>query len=427
MLLAHVVLDVALGGGVAFLFKFLVEAVEFFAEAAGAGVDAFVAVADDGEAFVAFRAAGIGLLFEVAAIATCAVLADEHFAFFGFDFEEKLTTFRTWGAGHVVVAVLFVRVFDSLDKLRGKVAHVAGEGAGFFLSAGDVLEAFFPLGSEEGRGKVVGDDVDELDAFGGRHEGLALLLDVETFEEFFDDVGTGGWCADAAGFVKDALGVFVVDEGLGIFHSGQKGAFGEAGRRFGLAFANADVDAFEGLAFFEFWQGTVAADVFFLFVVVADEVEAFPAEFGGDVAAGDEAFAVHVQCDAGLLVFVRAEEVGEEALDDELIDAALVAGEAVLAQAFLGWDDGVVVADLGVVDAARCDLALFRANLAGDVGVAVGSESGEALREGGDDVFREIAGIGAGIGEQLVFFVKTLHEGKGLFGAEAVAGVGVAL
>ena len=58
LLFAHVVLHVAFAGGVAFGFELLVEAVEFFAEAAGAGIDAFVAVADDGEAFVAFSAAG---------------------------------------------------------------------------------------------------------------------------------------------------------------------------------------------------------------------------------------------------------------------------------------------------------------------------------------------------------------------------------
>ena len=243
---------------------------------------------------MAFWAAGVGLLLEVAAVATFAVLADEHFAFLCFDFEEKFSALWAWGAGHVVMAILFVGVFYSFDEIAGEGAHVVGEGAGAFLSASDVFKAFFPLGGEEGRGEVVGDDVDELDAFGSWHEGLALFFNVEAFEKFLNDVGAGSRGADAAGFMENALGVFVVDKGLGIFHSGQKGAFGEAGRRLGLAFANADVDAFEGLAFFEFWQGTVVADVFFLFVVVADEVEAFPAEFGGDVAAGDEAFAVHV-------------------------------------------------------------------------------------------------------------------------------------
>ena len=86
-----------------------------------------------------------------------------------------------------------------------------------------------------------------------------------------------------------------------------------------------------------------------------------------------------------------------------------------------------MVADFGIVDTAGCDLAFFCADLTGDVGIAIGGEGGEALREGGDDVFCEIAGIGAGIGKQFVFFVKTLQEGEGLFGAEAVASVGVAL
>lgn len=149
LLFAHVVLDVAFAGGVAFFSQLLVEAVEFFAEAAGAGIDAFVAVADDGEAFVAFWAAGVGGLFEVAAVATFAVLADEHFAFLGFDFEEEFAAIWAWGAGHVVVAVLLVGIFDGFHELGGEGAHIAGEGSGFFLAAGDTLETFLPLGGEE--------------------------------------------------------------------------------------------------------------------------------------------------------------------------------------------------------------------------------------------------------------------------------------
>lgn len=146
---AHIVLHVAFAGGVAFFLELLVEAVEFFAETTGAGIDAFVAVADDGEAFVAFWTAGVGGLLEVAAVATFAVLADEHFAFFGLNFEEEFAAIWAWGAGHVVVAVLLVRIFYCAHELGGEGAHVVCKGSGFFLAAGDALEAFFPLGSEE--------------------------------------------------------------------------------------------------------------------------------------------------------------------------------------------------------------------------------------------------------------------------------------
>lgn len=427
LLFAHVVLDVAFAGGVAFFSQLLVEAVEFFAEAAAAGVDAFVAVADDGEAFVAFWTAGVGGLFEVAAVAAFAILADEHAAFFGFDFEEEFAAFRAWGAGHVVVAVLFVGIFDGFDELGGEGAHVAGEGSGFFLAAGDALEAFLPLCGEERRGEIVGNDIDELDAFGGWHEGLALLFNIEAFEQFLDDVGTGGWGADAAGFVENALCVLVGHKSLGIFHGGEQRTFGEAGRWFGLAFADVDGDAFQGLSLLEFWQGAVLAGVFFRLVALADEIDGFPAESQGDVAVTGEVFAVHVEGDARLLVFIRPEEIGEEAFDDELVNAALIAGEGMLAEAFFGWDNGVVVADFGVVDATWCDAALFGADLARDVGVAVGCESGETFREGGHDVFRKIAGIGARIGEKFVLFVEPLHQRKRLLGAESVAGVGVTL
>lgn len=170
---------------------------------------------------MAFWTAGVGGLLEVAAVATFAVLADEHFAFLGLDFEEKFAAIWAWGAGHIVVAVLLVGIFHGFHELGGEGAHVAGEGSGFFLAAGDALETFLPLCGEERRGEIVGDDVDELDAFGGWHEGLALLFNIEAFEQFFDDVGAGGWGADAAGFVEDALGVLVADKSLGIFHGGQ--------------------------------------------------------------------------------------------------------------------------------------------------------------------------------------------------------------
>lgn len=420
-------MHVAFAGGVAFGFELLVEAVEFFAEAAGAGVDAFVAVADDSEAFVAFWAAGVGGLLEAAAVATFAVLADEHFAFLGFDFEHEFAAFRARGAGEVVVAILLVGVFHSANEGRRKLAHVAGESGGFFFASGDGFQAFFPLSGEERRGEVVRNNVDELHAFAGWQEGLSLLFDIEALEELFDDVGAGGWRADAAGFVEHALGVFVVDEGLRIFHGGQQGAFGEAGWRLCLSFADADADAFQGLAFCELWQGAVFAVIFFLLVVVADEVESFPAKVDGDVAVASEVFAVDVEMDAGLFIFVRTKEVGQEALDDKLVNAALVAGQIVLAEAFFRWNDGVVVADLGVVDAAWRDGALFGANETGHVTVAVGCERLQAFWEGGDDVLGEIAGIGARVGEQLVLFVETLHDLQRLLGAEAIARIGVAL
>lgn len=376
---------------------------------------------------MAFWAAGVGGLLEAAAVATFAVLADEHFAFLGLDFEEEFAAIWAWGAGHVVVAVLLVGIFHCAHELGGEGAHVICKSSGFFLAAGDALETFFPLRGEERRGEIVGNDVDELDAFGGRHEGLALLFNIEAFEQFLDDVGAGGWGADAAGFVEHRLGVLVERIALGIFHGGQERAFGEAGGRFGLAFADADGDAFQSLALLEFWQGAVFAGVFFRLVALCDEIDGFPAEISGDVAVTSEMLAVHVEGDARLLVFVRAEEICQEAFDDELVNAAFVAGEGMLAEAFFGWDDGVVVADFGVVDATWCDAAFFGADLAGDVGVAVGCESGETFREGGHDILGEIAGIGARIGEQLVFFVEPLHQRKGLLGAESVAGVGVAL
>lgn len=304
MLFAHVVLHVTFAGGVAFCFELLVEAIKLFSETASAGIDASVTITDDGEAFVAFWAAGVGGLLEAAAIAAFTVLADEHLAFLGFDFKHELAAFWARGAGEVVVAVLFIGVFHSANESRCKLTHVAGESGGFFFAAGDGFQAFFPLGGEEWRGEVVGNDVDELHAFAGWQEGLSLLFDIEALEELFDDVGASGWRADATGFVEHALGMFVLNKGLWIFHGSQQGAFGEAGWRLCLPFADADADAFQGLAFCKLWQGAVFAVIFFLLVVVADEVESFPAQIDGDVAVTGEVFAVDIEMNTGLFVFV---------------------------------------------------------------------------------------------------------------------------
>lgn len=67
---------------------------------------------------MAFWTAGVGGLFEVAAVATFAVLADEHFAFLGLDFEEEFAAIWAWGAGHVVVAVLLVGIFHWRARAR---------------------------------------------------------------------------------------------------------------------------------------------------------------------------------------------------------------------------------------------------------------------------------------------------------------------
>ena len=240
----HVVLHVAFAGGVAFGFELLVEAVKLFAETASAGIDAFVAVADDGEPFVAFWAAGVGGLLEAAAIAAFTVLADEHLAFLGFDFKHELAAFWARGAGEVVVAVLLVGVFHSANEGRCKLTHVASERSGFFFAAGNGFQTFFPLRGEQRRGEIVGHDVDELHAFAGWHQRLPLLFHIEALEQLFNDVGASGWGTDTTGLVEHALGVFVVDKGLWIFHGSQQGAFRETGWRFGLSFADAHVHAF---------------------------------------------------------------------------------------------------------------------------------------------------------------------------------------
>ena len=58
-MLAHIVLHITFGGGIAFFFELFVEPVKFFAEAAATGIDAFVTVTDYLQSLVAFWTARV--------------------------------------------------------------------------------------------------------------------------------------------------------------------------------------------------------------------------------------------------------------------------------------------------------------------------------------------------------------------------------
>jgi hypothetical protein len=89
-----------------------------------------------------------------------------------------------------------------------------------------------------------------------------------------------------------------------------------------------------------------------------------------------------------------------------------------------------VIADLGVVEHAPvggADPVLGQdAAREGAVG-AIASQGIQGLLNGCRVILGQVAGVGTGVGERLVLFVKGLGERQRGFGAEAEASVGLAL
>ena len=86
-----------------------------------------------------------------------------------------------------------------------------------------------------------------------------------------------------------------------------------------------------------------------------------------------------------------------------------------------------MVTDLGIIDAGFADGPLFPEHFPGNGGVFAPGHGLHPLCEGGDDVRRQIAGIGAGIGQSLVPLIQALHDVQRLLGAHLIQAVGVPL
>ena len=116
---------------------------------------------------------------------------------------------------------------------------------------------------------------------------------------------------------------------------------------------------------------------------------------------------------------------GEEAPAHEIVEVAFFDGEIGAGRGGGGGDDGVVVGDLGVVDEA-----VRKGPLAGAFGDEVGVLRGDGFDDGGEadgDGLGEMAGVGSGVGDELVRLVESLGDVEGFLRAVAVEAVGVAL
>ena len=236
-------------------------------------------------------------------------------------------------------------------------------------------------------------------------------------DEALDDGGAGGGGAQAA-LLELAAQLLVLHEAAGVFHRAQQRVFGVGLGGLGL-FAE-DLGRFDadGLALLQRGEGGLVL----VLLGAQGRVGGVPARGDLGLAAREEAVLAHAGDGGHGIVDIVGVEGGDELADHHFIQLLLVGREAGSAA---GGHDGVVVGELFVVVDA----------LAGVDAVALGrDERGKGLGQGvqhladlGAHVLGEVARIGAGIGEHLVFFVEGLGQVEGFLGGEAVAGVGLAL
>ena len=65
---------------------------------------------------MAYRAAGIGMAGDGFFVSAFPILTDEQFSVFSVDFQHEFATFRTFVAGHVIVAEGTVRRFNLVNE-----------------------------------------------------------------------------------------------------------------------------------------------------------------------------------------------------------------------------------------------------------------------------------------------------------------------
>lgn len=261
-------------------------------------------------------------------------------------------------------------------------------------------------------------ECDEGEAFRGDDEFLALAEEVAVEQQAFDRLRAGGGGAESA--LRHGLGEFLVlDEFAGAFHGGKERGFGVARGRAGLVLFD-----FEGFGFGRF-AGLDRGDIGILASGVFS-INGEPTRIGENFAIGLEGFLLDARDAGGDLEFGDREKCSDEAARDHVIDFQLEVIE--FAGRNAGRDDREVVGDFGGVEnaAVQADPA-FLERVAGVRGEVLDFEAGEDFFDLPEVVIGEVARVGSRVGEDFVFFVKGLGDLERALGAEAKAGVRLAL
>ena len=326
-------------------------------------------------------------------------------------------------AAHGLAVDVAGGVFDFCDDAGHEVADFLHESVALEASGLHFLQLVFPLAGQFGRAKGVDLDFaqcgDEFDALGRGGEFSAFAADVLLGEEPFNDGCPGGGRAESSlahGFAQ----FLVLNELARALHGGEEGAFVEAGGRLGLQLFDFDRLGGGRFSFFHRHERIV------LLACGNFPVNFKPAGLTENLALGFEIFAFDCGDAFGHLEFGCRVEHSDEAARHEVVELHFVFVEFV--RAGTGRDDGVVVADFGVVEDTRGRLdPVVDQRLAGVRGERRVVHPGEDFFRDRQVVGRQIARVGAGVGEDFVALVEGLGQLQGALGAEAEASVRLAL
>src|SRR5690349_5550466 len=253
--------------------------------------------------------------------------------------------------------VLGGELAEILDDRRRELADVAHELIACAGAALDVREPLLPPAREVGRGEgVVAEERDRLPALRRGAELPSQPLDVADPQELLDRLGPGRRRAQA-GLLHRLAELLVLDLLAGRLHVLEQRRLGVARRRLRLLLEHLGLLARPRLALVHLGQSLsrlvlVAGGGRLLGGGLLAERRRSPAGLDQAPAAGAEAMAAGLGDDLGVLEPGLGMEDRQEAADDEVEDARVVAGELPSRQ-LPGRDDRVVVVDLGVVHDPR--------------------------------------------------------------------------
>ncbi len=160
----------------------------------------------------------------------------------------------------------------------------------------------------------IAEESDQRNTFRGRVQVASLAQDVAFGEKAFDDLGSGGGCAESA-FAHGLTEIFVFDQFSGTFHGGEEGCFVVARGRAG--FEGTDFDGIGKNAFALRDGAKVGIGLLFSFGTLGLgllAVDLHPAGVDDDFAVGFEGVAFNASDPGGDLELCGREEDRDETL-----------------------------------------------------------------------------------------------------------------
>ena len=147
-LLLHIAGNISFARARAFFPLFKIR--KLFTVAADAVKRFFIALAAHFKLFVTFGAAGVCDNGNALSVAAFPVLTNEHFSFFAVDFKQIFAAFGAGLAGHIVMPVFHIAVFNGVNERACVGTHFFNEFSAVRAAFGNQRKPLFPTGGKLG-------------------------------------------------------------------------------------------------------------------------------------------------------------------------------------------------------------------------------------------------------------------------------------